>query len=766
MLLIVLQLLSFPSLIASEERNDATTVFENCDVESYYRNHRDGNWGWDRVEIASLLLQTHQQVVPDDAIAQFFSGEFSIDISQLSRPYARGTNTREALTELDKGKYTRRNKDNSTIDTVHMMFTNTDVPVEDFIVGWEPGYLWPMDDVTLHAYGEEDDLEEAIAAIHDLHNIRPRHPIVHYGQRTNDWFYDTCLDCKLAQDEISVEQQLAGSLADTPQGRNGVNQEGGEKQVQMGGDNSSEDDEGSDHLCVCTKEHALQPPKQARGEVARALLYMNLRYGTETATHRGRNRARKGSLRSSRLHNGDYLELALTDCHPFLENEGYNDDLLKRSSTSNKIGYFSRLVEWHLQDPPNQREIDRNNLICERYQGNRNPFVDFYEESWALLDFEKIEREKCPFGIGIGDDDFSTIPSDDFSSGIPSVEEWNLEASHSNDETKRQKTTTGIKSEGFGCGDLMPGDLSFFMVQPSVTKNDSTNPILIEEEQESFGLVTLVDLKPGLVLYVVGVDDNLDGTDLQVTFEGGVLKLEVPERGISNGSYFGYGNRLFLGTQWEPVLEDGEDKKDFEFSVHQLYAYCEEKNDEKDEYKILAALSTTGQNFGNNQLPSYWEHFKNKHSDAKLSENFGSGKHYGLIVLPEDASNRQSSGGYRYIGPAFTEHDPYAKALINEAYWERINSLDGVETIYGFAQNEVFPTEEIIMQPRFDAGAFDISSSGDDNDDSNVSGRISKDRDEDSGNDSSSGSAPRSKGSSLINSSIVVFTACITYLFC
>lgn len=45
-------------------------------------------------------------------------------------------------------------------------------------------------------------------------------------------------------------------------------------------------------------------------------------------------------------------------------------------------------------------------------------------------------------------------------------------------------------------------------------------------------------------------------------------------------------------------------------------------------------------------------------------------------------------GGYRYEGPTYTKHDPYAKALIDEAYWEQIKSVDrendltGLEGIY------------------------------------------------------------------------------------
>ena len=34
-------------------------------------------------------------------------------------------------------------------------------------------------------------------------------------------------------------------------------------------------------------------------------------------------------------------------------------------------------LKWNRQDPPDAREIERNNRI-EKFQGNRNPFVDDY----------------------------------------------------------------------------------------------------------------------------------------------------------------------------------------------------------------------------------------------------------------------------------------------------------------------------------------------------------------------------------------------------
>jgi endonuclease I len=101
-----------------------------------------------------------------------------------------------------------------------------------------------------------------------------------------------------------------------------------------------------------------------RGDVARALLYANVRY--EGGTHGG---------------TGDpEPDLILTD----------NEALIDASNTGNNesvayMGELSVLLQWHAQDPVDAWEMNRNDVVYS-YQGNRNPFVDHPE--WVSCLYE------------------------------------------------------------------------------------------------------------------------------------------------------------------------------------------------------------------------------------------------------------------------------------------------------------------------------------------------------------------------------------------
>lgn len=103
-----------------------------------------------------------------------------------------------------------------------------------------------------------------------------------------------------------------------------------------------------------------------KGDVARALLYMDVRY--EGGRHGVTGVAEP--------------DLILTD----------DPGLIKSSSSNLNVAYMGRLADllrWHEEDPVDEKEILRNEAVYS-YQGNRNPFIDRPE--WVACVFKGI----CP----------------------------------------------------------------------------------------------------------------------------------------------------------------------------------------------------------------------------------------------------------------------------------------------------------------------------------------------------------------------------------
>ncbi|TQL68145.1 endonuclease I [Nocardioides albertanoniae] len=96
-------------------------------------------------------------------------------------------------------------------------------------------------------------------------------------------------------------------------------------------------------------DDSFAPPAETRGDIARAMFYMAVRYeGTDS-----------------------YVDLEL------------NDQVDNGSAPY--IGKLSVLKAWSEADPPSEFEINRNDKIYADWQGNRNPFVDhpeWVEEIW------------------------------------------------------------------------------------------------------------------------------------------------------------------------------------------------------------------------------------------------------------------------------------------------------------------------------------------------------------------------------------------------
>ncbi|OQX76219.1 MAG: hypothetical protein B6D64_10270 [Bacteroidetes bacterium 4484_276] len=118
-----------------------------------------------------------------------------------------------------------------------------------------------------------------------------------------------------------------------------VNSDRGDKDFDDGGTTHSEAT-----LCKWTND-TWEPPDAVKGDIARAIFYMEVRY------------------------EGDAGEVDLEMA----------DNYTSTSTSPGYLGVLATLMQWHVGDPVDATEQARNNSIYSSYQNNRNPFVDHPE---------------------------------------------------------------------------------------------------------------------------------------------------------------------------------------------------------------------------------------------------------------------------------------------------------------------------------------------------------------------------------------------------
>lgn len=117
-----------------------------------------------------------------------------------------------------------------------------------------------------------------------------------------------------------------------------VNSTRGNKDFDMGG----EEVEGAPGNF--TDEDSWEPRNEVKGDVARMIMYMAVRY-----------------------EGNEYVDLEL------------NDEV--NNGEKPLFGRQSELLRWHNEDPVDEFEKNRNQVIFDQFQNNRNPFIDHPE--WA-----------------------------------------------------------------------------------------------------------------------------------------------------------------------------------------------------------------------------------------------------------------------------------------------------------------------------------------------------------------------------------------------
>jgi endonuclease I len=129
---------------------------------------------------------------------------------------------------------------------------------------------------------------------------------------------------------------------------------------------------------------------ERRGDIARAQLYMDVRY-------EGGNHSGTGHWEPN---------LILTN----------NEALIASSATGNNetvayMGMLQALLQWHLEDPVDDYERTRNDVVFS-YQGNRNPFVDHPE--WVDCLFNDACNPSHLVAFCFGDGSGASCPCNNF----------------------------------------------------------------------------------------------------------------------------------------------------------------------------------------------------------------------------------------------------------------------------------------------------------------------------------------------------------------
>lgn len=223
------------------------------------------------------------------ALHLIISGHTNIPYSSSSR-----LDTSDALKDLDT--------DPANTNNVILIYARRSEPKTTFglTTGWNREHMWP------NSYGL-DDVEPSFS---DLHNLRPADANVNSARGNK--FFDIS--------DTNSTGYRSPAHAEAP--------------------------------ATSTDSDSWEPPEVAKGEIARSLFYMAVRYRGDRPNE------------------------------PALYLTGRTSEI---SATTNLMGRLATLLRWHEQYPVSGRERLRNDRVFTHWQGNRNPFVDRPE--WVQLAF-------------------------------------------------------------------------------------------------------------------------------------------------------------------------------------------------------------------------------------------------------------------------------------------------------------------------------------------------------------------------------------------
>jgi len=245
-----------------------------------------------------------------------------------SYPYSNGTpNTWEILSFADEDHNASVDNDPNVAEAVWMVYKNNSYTYNGGgIQSYNREHTWPK------SYGFSNPTNNAPRT--DAHHLMMSD--VGYNSTRNNKYYDNCnpsMDATCTNVSLQTTQYDGDGDGITEGGNTGATYPG----------NSN-----------WTNGSVFEPWNFRKGDVARAMFYMDVRYEG------------LGEVDSTGTPEPD---LILTS----------NPALIQGSTGGTAyMGILSTLIQWHNQDPVDDIELQRNEVVFS-YQGNRNPFIDHPE---------------------------------------------------------------------------------------------------------------------------------------------------------------------------------------------------------------------------------------------------------------------------------------------------------------------------------------------------------------------------------------------------
>jgi len=178
-----------------------------------------------------------------------------------------------------------------------------------------------------------------------------------------------------------------------------------------------------------------------------------------------------------------------------------------------KLGMLKDLLQWHIDDPVDVQELIRNTGVCERYQGNRNIFIDHPE---------LVADVFMDYPLNCAGDSPTPVPDDPVTQQ-PTALPTASPSAKATDPPPVDPVDPPAPDDV--CASLAPG-----AIMPIAYSSDNPDEMIF---------VPLSKLPGNLKFYVT--DNAYDKTTTSLASNEGIESFVVPEEGIEAGTLIRYG---------------------------------------------------------------------------------------------------------------------------------------------------------------------------------------------------------------------------------